>query len=288
VARAATAQRARAALAAAALSAAALACAYHADGEAGALAGEAQRAPAPAPGASLADAIAVVRADEGAGFSVEVSEVRVSKVAGGFWEEVDARRAARPDFVPDAGAVYVVSAKRRCEDWKRPRDRFEAERASWFLLPGGAVAAYDHWSFGPRCALANALRPARPEHREVERELLRFLEQRHPPRPLPFELRIARGLAFVAAGRLDAAHALLASADQAIGARRDLFEERTASAEEEAAFEAEQARLRALRADLARAIREAERKPEPGAAGAPGPSAPAGGERGGGRTQPPG
>ena len=190
--------------------------------------------------------------------------LRVSKIAGGIWEPVPERRARRGDFALDPAADYVVVVARECSDWEG-RERWSDERTSWFLLRGGRLVAYDHWTFGPRCGLANAFRPvdAASPSRTNERDLLRWLEQRRPPGRIPIDLRFQRGHAYVAAGRLEEAGAMLRFADEALAAREDLMSPREVAPEEEAAFEAEGQRLRGLRADLSAAIRDAERAAEP-------------------------
>jgi hypothetical protein len=244
--------------AAAALAAAG--CSWHGPGEANEVSPVSPALPVPAEGTALAEVFAVADAVPQGPFSASAEVLRVSKIAGGVWEEVPAERARRADFALDPAADYVVVVARECSDWEG-RERWSDERTSWFLLREGRLAAYDHWSFGPRCGLANAFRPvaAGSPSRTNERDLLRWLEQRRPPGRVPVELRFQRGHAYVAAGRLEEAGAMLRFADDALAAREELASPREQSSEEEAAFEAEGERLRGLRADLSKAIREAER-----------------------------
>jgi hypothetical protein len=255
-------RRLRAGLAAAAL--AAHGCSWHRFGDADALVA-APELPAPAAGESLAEVFAVADAVEQGDFSVHAEVLRVSKIAGGIWEEVPEKRARRSDFALEPGADYVVVVARECSDWVG-RERWSDERSTWFLLEDGRVVAFDHFSFGPRCGLANAFRPvdAGSPARVNERDLLRWLEQRRPPGRLPVEIRFSRGHAYVAAGRLEEAEAMLRFADDALDAREELESPREVSLEEAAAFDAESRRLRGLRADLSAAIREARRaEPRP-------------------------
>jgi len=242
-------------------------CSWHRPGEANAIAPPAGDAAAPEAGASLAEVLALAGVREDGSFSVDAELQRVSRVSEGVWEDVPARNARRTDFAPDASADYVVVVRRSCRDWAG-RERWQDERASWFLLPGGRLAAFDHWTFGPRCALANAFRPlpADSPSRVTERDLLRWLDQRHPPGRLPVEIRFQRGAAYAETRRLEEAKAMLRFADDALQSREDLFEKREVSTAEAEAFEAEGRRLRALRNDLRSAIQRAEEAAPPGAA----------------------
>jgi hypothetical protein len=234
-------------------------CAWHRAGEADAVL-HGETLPAPEPGLQLAEVLAFAGTRESGDFTVTTELRRISAVRGGIWEDVSAREVTRGRLVPDPGTDYVVVVRRACSDWEG-RERWSDERASWFLLPGGRLAAYDHWSFGPRCAVGSRFRPlpADSPSRESERDLLRWLEQRHPPGPLPLELRFVRGRAYAEAGRLEEARSLLRFGDDGLQGREDLFEKRLVAPEDAAAFEAEGRRLRGLRADLRQAIRDAER-----------------------------
>jgi hypothetical protein len=234
-------------------------CSWHGFGEADAVAALPAELPMPAEGMTIPELLALAQRTEQGEFSARAELLRVSKIAGGVWEAVPAKRARRGDFAPEPGADYVAVVGRECSDWEG-RERWSDERASWFLFRDGRLAAWDHFSFGPRCAVGNSFRPvaASSPSRANERDLLRWLEQRHPPGRIPLELRFSRGQAYAAAGRLEEAGAMLRFADDALDAREDFERPREVTPEEEAAFAAEGRRLRGLRADLSAAIREAE------------------------------
>jgi hypothetical protein len=242
-----------------ALAALAAACSWHRAGEADAAAPAPADVPRPALGMDLVSVLAVARATEEGPFTVESEVVRVSRVRGAEWEEIDVDRAERGEYAPEAGTDMVVVALRTCRDWQ-DRERWSDERASWFLLHGSRLVAFDHWGFGPLCAVSNAFRPSPDDAatRATERDLLRWLEQRHPPGRVPTELRFQRGAEFLAVRRLAEAKAMLKFGDDAIQTREDLFETRIASEEEHADYERETERLRGLRGDLSDAIRRAE------------------------------
>jgi hypothetical protein len=245
----------------------AAACAWHTAGEVDAVTEPPLDLPAPQPGMELPAVLDLASSVERGSFAVWADILRIVAVKDGVWKDLRLAEVRRPAFTPDPATDYVVVVKRTCRDWEG-RQRWSDVRMSWFLLPGGRLAAYDHWTFGPRCAVADRFRPAAEGSpaRTTERDLLRWLEQRHPQGRLPIELRFQRGEAFVEAGRLDEARALLRFGDDAIEARDHLHRPREESAAESGAFQTEQARLRRLRADLSTAIRraEAERSPPPG------------------------
>ena len=242
--------------AAAALAAAG--CSWHRPGDADAFAALPADLPLPALGMALPEVLGLAEVREAGAFSVHSEVQRVSKIAGGVWEGVPVSRARRSDFAPDPGADYVAVVSRDCSDWEG-RERWSDERASWFLFEGGRLTAWDLYRFAPRCALGNSFRPvaARSPSRADERDLLRWLDQRYPPGRIPLELRFSRGLAYVEAGRLEEAGAMLRFADDALDAREDLERPREVTPAEEAAFDAESRRLRGLRAELSTAIRKA-------------------------------
>jgi hypothetical protein len=234
-------------LAAAATAAALAACSWQARERGGALPAP-LAAPAIAVGASATDVLALAHAQEPGGIDVDLRELRVSRVTDGFWEEVEPSDAAA-----DPAGELAVIAVRRCGDWTGRR-HWEAERASWFVLRDGALAAFDHWSFGPRCALGNAFAPSPPALLETERTLRRFVDQRHPPAPPPLAIRFRRGLAFQAAGRRSEARAELQAGDAALASREDLWRERDASPLEQETFRLESEELYRLREELAAAL----------------------------------
>jgi hypothetical protein len=240
---------------------AAAGCSWHRPGEGDPVTAFPAAAPLPAEGMAPPEVLALAETREQGDFSVHAEALRVAKIAGGMWEDVELDRVRRPDFAPDPAADYAAVVVRSCTDWEG-RERWSDERPSWFLFRRGRLAAWDHFSFGPRCGLGNSFRPvdAGSPSRRNERDLLRWLDQRYPPGPIPLELRFERGRAYVAAGRLQEAAAMLRFADDSLDAREDEMRPRAVSPEEEQAFEAESRRLHRLRADLAAEIREAEHK----------------------------
>jgi hypothetical protein len=235
-------------------------CSWHRPGEANPVAIAPDGHPMPSEGLGIAEVIALAETAEQGDYSADAEIVRVARVSDKIWVDVPVRAARRGDLALDPAAEYVVVAHRECSDWTTDRDRWTDDRASWFLFAGGKLAAWDHFAFGPHCGIAESFRPIRAGSPSLvtERDLLRWLEQRHPPGKLPVELRYERGRAFAAAGRIAEARAMLHFGDDAIDAREQLFEVREVTEDERAAYDREARRLGDLRAEVTAAIREAE------------------------------
>lgn len=229
-------------------------CAWHGDGAAGALREAAAGVPAPALGMGVAEVLALVRAREAGGVDVDVRELHVSRVTDGAWEALRPKQALR-----DPGGEIVVIAVRRCGDWTS-REHWEAVRASWFVLEGGSLAAFDHWSFGPRCSVGNAYAPAAPELLETERTLRRFAEQRHPAAPPPLAIRFRRGLALLAAEREAEARAELSAGDQGLAVRQERYEHGAPDLLQQETYRLESEELYALREQLSAALTRRSRE----------------------------
>jgi hypothetical protein len=243
-------------------------CSWRRPGEANAVAVAPDGHPMPSEGLGIAEVIALAETAEQGDFSADAEILRVAKVSDKIWEDVPVRAARRGDVALDPAAEYVVVAHRECSDWTTDRDRWSDDRASWFLFAEGKLVAWDHYAFGPHCAIAESFRPvpAGSPSLVTERDLLRWLEQRHPPGKLPIELRYERGRAFAAAGRIAEARSMLRFADDAVDARDQLFEVRETTEEERTAYDREARRLGDLRAEITAAIREAEAREAAGAA----------------------
>jgi hypothetical protein len=205
---------------------------------------------APARGDSLALLVTQLHHAEGAPADVELRELRMMAVDREPWRPLDARAAGG-----HPGRVAVV-AGRRCS-WRAGLSRHEVERASWFVLDAGALAAFDHQGFGAECASRPAFEPAGAGDVALERALMRYLSQRWPVSEIPGEQRLARGLRLLERGRTEDAayelHALDRRIDE-LGRRQT--EHETPDAAERERLREEQERLRPLRAQLHRALAE--------------------------------
>ena len=127
---------------------------------------------------------------------------------------------------------------------------------AWYLLPEGRLAAYDHYRFEDECGAANEFRAARGERAAVEREAMERVAGAGPRFTL--EQAYARGLAYVEAGRLDEARAMLLIGERGY---RQVSAQLRASGRQGALSEVER-----MRASLMRALGVAPRR-EGGAPG---------------------
>jgi hypothetical protein len=211
--------------------------------------------PPPGPGSSLAESLASLGAGAPAGASVRVDELRLLRVDVEPWEALDPDDAAGD--VP--GERQALIAHRTCRMRQGVRTR-TAPRASWLLFRGGRLEAFDHWSFGPACAGRHHFRPARGADVALERDLVRYVAQRFPdaaPRALD---QLAMGHAYLEAGRVEDAEAMLAAARRRIDALAPTPGDVAALSEEERASRAAEAEeLHRAAASLRAEIRAARR-----------------------------
>jgi hypothetical protein len=124
------------------------------------------------------------------GPSVELEELRVVSVKQLPWTPLDPAAATS-----ETGPIAVV-AGRSCTEWEG-LERHESARASWFLLRGGAVVAFDHDDFAPRCEAIPSYVPTPLEDIAIERMLMRYATQRWPGDSVTPDERLSRGLALL-------------------------------------------------------------------------------------------
>jgi hypothetical protein len=212
-------------------------------------------APEPALGDSLEQLLVKLPHADEAGSRVALDELRVLAVDREPWTSLEPAHAAAA-----AGRVAVV-AGRRCSARAGLRVT-RAERASWFLLAGGALVAFDHDGFSGACAARARYEPAPRADVPVERMLVRYVTQRWPDDAVPPETRLPRGRKLIARGRPDDARAELHALDREIAAlERRAGDPDLGEAAAREAWREEAERLRPLRAALHHALRE------PGAGG---------------------
>lgn len=205
---------------------------------------------APALGDSLDLLIAKLQHAEGAPAEVDVLELRVLSVERDPWHSVEPAEARAL-----SGDVGVI-AGRGCR-WREGLANHEVERGSWFLLRAGAVFAFDHRGFGARCADRGAYEPAEADQVALERSLLRYLSQRWPLSEIAADQRLARGLRLLERGRSEDAAYELYALDRRIdelGRRQTEYE--TPDVGERERLREEEERLRPMRAQLYRTLRD--------------------------------
>jgi hypothetical protein len=207
----------------------------------------------PAAGDSFEKTVASIHAGVEGGFDVSVRELRVMRVDVEPWEvlSVDSVAAGPPQ------QIIGVIAARRCNE-RRGIRFYETGRVSWYIFVGGELTSYDHFEFGETCRALNHYLPSRAEQVSTERALIRYAAQRHPASAPTTEEMLGKGMALVSADRLSDAERMLRNADRALDFMAGERERRPE--QERQVLDEEEKRLRALRAQLARAIVAARRQ----------------------------
>jgi len=203
-----------------------------------------------------AEVLALLHVPPPGEFSVELNDVVVSRIEDDVWHEASEREVAKS--APGEADYTVIVGERSCGDWQWMTDEdyvgHQAEvRTSWYLLSGGSLVAWDHWTWGARCGPENSFRPARTEDRYTEKTLLRFVAQRFPNPVTPPEIRFDRGLAYLEAERIDDARRMLKAGDRAIDSVANDHVHREAGATR-TELRGEEEHLRRRRAELSVAI----------------------------------
>lgn len=208
----------------------------------------------PALGDPIALLVTKLHHAEGSPNGVEVRELRAMAVDSVPWQPLDpAVAGAYP------GEVGLITG-RRCT-WREGLLPQKTDRASWFLLDGGVLTAFDHQGFGPACTSRPAFEPAAADQVALEKSLMRYLSQRWPVTEIPGEQRLARGLRLLERGRSeDAAYELHALDRRIDELERRQTEYETPDAAERERLRVEEERLRPLRAQLHHAIADRAEK----------------------------
>ncbi len=215
-------------------------------------AGDGTAAP-PASGGALHATLASLFEAPGKGHRLEVVELRVLAAHELPWTALEAGRG-------DASRGRVgVTAHRVC----RHREGLtftRTERSSWMIFEDDRLLAWDHGTFDSGCETGRSYRPARPEHLDLERGLLRYAAQRYPAARPSLEERLRGGLALLEVDRLEDAERLLRQAKRNVGELADYAE--SVFGDEREAAEERLVVVRALHTKLRRAVRDAKRSAE--------------------------
>jgi len=208
----------------------------------------------PRAGDSFEETIASLHAEAQKPLRVSVGELRVLRVDTLPWVTIEVDAVLAGSDQPDLGAIV----QRRCRG-REGIDFFSSERISWYVFVGGELVSYDHFEFGEACEPENHYLPSPAPQVGIERTLIRYAATRHPEAAAPATAeKLSKGLALLAADRLPDAERMLRNADRELQARAR--EAATLDEEERGAFEAEEKRLQAMRAELSRAIAAAQRQ----------------------------
>jgi hypothetical protein len=168
----------------------------------------------PREGAGLVEVLAALHAPDAIeGVRVELSALEIHRVDVEPWQPVSFDAVRRGAFRPEPAATYVVVADRSCRGEEGLRE-LAARRVGSYLLPDDRLAAWDHHEFRSRCSVRSRFRAARGDLARLELELAaRTAAERGSP-PLDLEQVYRRGLAYVEAGRLPEARAMLVAGER--------------------------------------------------------------------------
>ena len=206
----------------------------------------------PRVGPSLPELLAALHAP-GRVEKIQVSLARlvIYRVEGDTWREIPFE-AIRTGEERPAAADYAVLVVWACR-YDQGLEERGVRRAGFYLLPSNRVAVYDHYDFRERCAATNEFLAARGPHVAAEREAFARLAGLGNRFTLVQAYR--RGLAYLEAGRLPEARAMLLLGEKSYRASAEALR---ASGRAEALAEAER-----MRAALMRALGVEVRAPDP-------------------------
>ncbi len=138
--------------------------------------------------------------------TVELSELAIFEVAPDGWVEIPFARIRSGETLAGDDRSYAVLVFWTCtldQGLRQSRNR----RAGSYLLPGNRLTAYDHYAFRNECSASNEFRAARGDLIPVERQA--FARVSGPGATFSLGQAYQRGLAYVEAGRLTEARAML-------------------------------------------------------------------------------
>lgn len=209
----------------------------------------------PRTGASLLEVLAALHAPN----PEETIDVSLSRLAifhvleGGRWREIPFEALRDGRVAPAEDEDYAVLFAATCVFAPGLSERVTTRRG-YFLLEQGRVSAYDHYAFRDRCAVDNEFLAARGAQIPVEREAFARLGESGATFSLVQAYR--RGLAYLEAGRLAEARAMLLIGERSY---RASVQRMRAAGGSEALADAER-----MRAALMRALGV---EPQPGGTG---------------------
>ncbi|HXK22145.1 MAG TPA: hypothetical protein VMS55_05650 [Myxococcota bacterium] len=158
--------------------------------------------------------------------------------------DFDAWRRGNAGLPPDADVIVI--AQRSCKAERGLQD-LDAKRVGYYLLPGLRLDGFDDYGFGKACTVKNQFRAARGstvalEHAAAQRVAIEFGKLQ-----LDVPQLYRRGLAYLEAGRVLEAQAVLTTAEPG-------FRLASERAKESAAHSETYAEAARLRAQLMRAL----------------------------------
>ena len=190
---------------------------------------------------------------------VAVEKLQVWRAQGEVATMIDFEAWRRGDVALPADADVIVIAERSCKAERGLQD-LDAKRVGYYLFPNLRLDGFDDYRFGKACSVKNQFRAARGpavalEHGASQRVAIDFGKV-----PMDVPQLYRRGLAYLEAGRVLEAQAVLTTAEPG-------FRLASERAKENAARNETYAEAARLRAQLMRALGvKAVEAPPPGTA----------------------
>ena len=191
---------------------------------------------------------------------ITVEKIQLWRAQGEVATPVDLEAWRRGDAALPADADVILIAERSCKAERGLQD-VDAKRVGYYLFPGLRLDGFDDYGFGKACAVKNQFRAARGPAMALERGATQRVATEFGKVPIDVPQLYRRGLAYLEAGRVLEAQAVLTTAEPGFRAASELAKESPVRSE----TYAEAARLRA---QLMRALGvKAVEAPPPGSTG---------------------
>jgi hypothetical protein len=171
---------------------------------------------------------------------ITVETIQLWRAQGEVATQVDLEAWRRGDAALPADADAIVIAERSCKAERGLQD-VDAKRVGYYLLPGLRLDGFDDYGFGKACAVKNQFRAARGPTIPLEHAATQRVATEFGKVPIDVPQLYRRGLAYLEAGRVLEAQAVLTTAEP--GFR--LASERAKESPVHSETYAEAARLRA-------------------------------------------
>jgi hypothetical protein len=222
----------------------------------------------PSAGATLRDTLGSLVPPRRTNALVQARDARVFRIDVDPWQSLDTGEVEEGRATIDPAGRYAVVASLHCQATAN-LNRYMAEKVGWYLLPGGKLAAWDHWTFGDACTMFDEFRPARGARIADEKALVAWIAKSFPSSIVHASELYVKGLAYAKAGRLDDAQAMLAAGDASFDVTAD--HKVDVNEGRDHYFTGDRGALRWGRDQLVQAIAEAKAAPSPVAAPAAAP-----------------
>jgi hypothetical protein len=171
-------------------------------------------ADAPREGADLEEVLAALHAPNRVEtIDVRIERLEIARVDREPWVDLRFEAVRSGAFRSSDEDSYAVLVTWQCRFEEGLREERDA-RTGYYLLPGNRLGPRDHYGFRDRCSRRNEFVAARRELVPLEREAMRRVALRSGATRLELGQAFRRGLAYVEAGRLADASAMLVVGEQ--------------------------------------------------------------------------